>query len=89
MQFVSLIKFKKDPRSVAEFGDRMLKNLPKDIKVKEAIWTLGQYDSVWIIEAPNERELFRYFLESGGLEYAKTKTLVGMPREEIVKMLEI
>ena len=37
MQFVSLIKFKKDPRSVAEFGDKMLKNLPKDIKVKETI----------------------------------------------------
>ncbi len=89
MLFVTLIKFKKDPKSVAEFGNKMLKNLPKDIKVKDTIWTLGQYDSVWIIEAPNERELFNYFLQSGGLEYAKTETLVGMPREEIVKMLEI
>lgn len=89
MLFISLIKFKKDPKSVAEFGDKMLKNLPKDIKVKDTIWTLGQYDAVWIIEAPNERELFRYFLQSGGLEFAKTETLTGMPREEIVKMLEL
>ncbi len=46
MLFVALIKFKKDPKSVAEFGNKMLKNLPKDIKVKDTIWTLGQYDSV-------------------------------------------
>ncbi len=88
MLFVTLIKFKKDPRSVAEFGDTMLKNLPKDIKVRDTIWTLGQYDSVWIIEAPNERALFSYFLQSGGLEYARTETLVGMRREEAIKMLE-
>jgi uncharacterized protein with GYD domain len=87
MLFVTLVKFKKDPKSVAEFGDKMLNNLPKEITVKETIWTLGQYDAVWIIEAPNERDLFSYFLQSGGLEYAKTETLVGVPREEIVKML--
>ena len=87
MRFVTLVKFKKDPKSVAEFGNKMLQNLPKDIKVKDTIWTLGQYDAVWIIEAPSERELFRWFLQSGGLEYAKTETLTGMPREEIVKML--
>ncbi len=87
MLFVSLIKFKKDPQSVAEFGDKLLNNLPKGIKVRDAIWTLGQYDAVWIIEAPNERELFSYFLQSGGLEYAKTETLVGVEREEVVKLL--
>jgi uncharacterized protein with GYD domain len=89
MLFVTLIKFKKDPGAVAAFGEKMLKNLPKDIKVKETVWTLGQYDAVWIIEAPNERELFSYFLRSDGLQYAKTETLVGMPREEIIKMLEL
>ena len=89
MLFVTLIKFKKDPKLVAEFGDKMLKNLPKNIKIKDTIWTLGQYDSVWIIECPSERELMSYFLQSGGLEYAKTETLIGIPREEIVKMLEV
>jgi uncharacterized protein with GYD domain len=89
MLFVTLIKFKKEPGAVAEFGEKMLKDLPKGIKVNTAIWTLGQYDAVWIIEAPSEIELFSYFLNSGGLQYAKTETLVGVPREEIIKILEL
>jgi len=89
MLFVTLIKFKKEPGAVAEFGEKMLKNLPKGFKVTNAIWTLGQYDAVWIIEAPSEIELFSYFLNSGGLQYAKTETLVGVPREEIIKILEV
>lgn len=86
--FVTLVKFKKKAESVAEFGNELLKTLPVGVKVKEIFWTLGEFDSVWIMEAPSEKEIFQMFLHGGGLEYIDTKTLVGMKREEALKLLK-
>ncbi len=86
--FVTLTKFKKRAEAVAEFGNELLKNLPAGVKIREIIWTLGQYDSVMIIEAPSEKEIFDMFIHHGGLEYIETQTLVGMKREEALKHLK-
>jgi len=86
--FVTLTKFKKRAESVAEFGNELLKNLPDGVRIREIIWTLGQYDSVMIIEAPSEKEIFDMFLHHGGLEFIETQTLVGMKREEALKHLQ-
>ena len=87
MIFITLVKFKKKAESVAEFGNQLLKNLPSGVKVRAIYWTLGEFDSVWIIDAPSEKEIFQLFLRGGGLEYIDTKTLVGMNREDALKLL--
>jgi uncharacterized protein with GYD domain len=88
MIFISLVRFKKKAEAVAEFGNELLKNLPSNVKVREVFWTLGEYDSVWIIDAPSEKEIFQMFVHGGGLEYINTQTLVAMKREEALKLLK-
>ena len=61
MMFISLVKFRKKAEAVVEFGNQLLKNLPPNVKVREIFWTLGEYDSIWIIDAPSEKEIFQMF----------------------------
>ena len=86
--FISLVTFRKKAEAVVEFGNQLLKNLPPNVKVREIFWTLGEYDSIWIIDAPSEKEIFQMFLHGGGLEYITTHTLVAMKREEALKLLK-
>jgi uncharacterized protein with GYD domain len=88
LMFITLVTFKKKAEAIAEFGNQLLKNLPPNVKVREIFWTLGEYDSIWIIDAPSEKEIFQMFLHGGGLEYINTQTLVAMKREEALKLLK-
>jgi len=88
MMFISLVKFRKKAEAVVEFGNQLLKNLPPNVKVREIFWTLGEYDSIWIVDAPSEKEIFQMFLHGGGLEYISTQTLVAMKREEALRLLK-
>ena len=56
MIFISLIKFRKKAKDVADFGNKVLQNLPAGVKMVSSYWTVGRYDSVWIFEAPSEKE---------------------------------
>ncbi len=49
-------------------------------------WTLGRYDFVSIVEAKDEKTLMRAILRFGDL--ISTETLVALPREEAVKLVE-
>ncbi len=49
-------------------------------------WTLGRYDFVSIAEAKDEKTLMRSILRFGDL--ISTETLVALPREEAVKLVE-
>ena len=84
---IVLVKFKKRAKEVAEYGNRVIKNTPKHIRVKAAYWTLGRYDAVWIVEAPNDEKLFEWFLKVGRLDIARTETMVALSRDKAVKML--
>jgi uncharacterized protein with GYD domain len=88
LMFITLVRFKRKAEAVAEFGNELLKNLSPNVKVREIFWTLGEYDSVWIIDAPSEKEIFQMFLHGGGLEYINTQTLVAMKRDEALKLLK-
>ena len=48
-------------------------------------WTIGRYDSVWIFEAPSEREALKVGILIG--EVASSQTLVAIPRDEAVNLL--
>ena len=84
---IVLVKFKKSAKEVAEYGNKVLKNIPKHIKIKASYWTMGRYDAVWIVEVPDEEKLFEWFLKSGRIDIAKTETMVALTREKAMKML--
>ena len=84
---IILVKFKKSAKVVAAYGSKVLKNVPKYIKIKASYWTMGRYDAVWIVEAPNEEKLFEWFLKAGRIDIAKTETMVALTREKVMKML--
>jgi len=86
MLFIALIKFKKRARDVVEIGKTVMKNLPEGVKIISTYWTLGEYDAVWIYEAPNEKVAVKIGIEAG--EAMQTQTLVAIPRDEAMKLLE-
>ncbi len=86
MFFIALIKFKKKARDVVEIGKKVMQNLPEGVKIISTYWTLGQYDAVWIYEAPNEKVAVKLGIEAG--EAMQTQTLVAISRDEAMKLLE-
>jgi uncharacterized protein with GYD domain len=52
------------------------------------IFTMGQYDVVAIIEAPNDAAIVTAMLDFGRLGVLRTVTLRGFTAEEYVKMVQ-
>ncbi len=86
MIFITLIKFKKKARDVVEVGNKVLQNLPPGVKVISSYWTIGRFDSVWVYEAPSEKEAMKLGIAIG--EVAKSQTMVALPRDEALKILD-
>ncbi len=86
MFFIALIKFKKKARDVVKIGKKVMQNLPEGVKILSSYWTLGEYDAVWIYEAPNEKVAVKLGIEAG--EAMQTQTLVAISRDEAMKLLE-
>ncbi len=86
MFFIALIKFKKKARDVVEIGKKVMQNLPEGVKIISTYWTLGEYDAVWIYEAPNEKVAVKLGIEAG--DAMQTQTLVAITRDEAMKLLE-
>jgi len=86
MIFIALIKFRKKARDVAEFGKKIMQNLPEGVKILGSYWTLGRFDAVWIYEAPNEMVAMQIGIEAG--ELMQTQTLVAISRDEALKLLK-
>ncbi len=88
MWFVTLVKFRRKlTKADSEAQDRRMAEAAKwGVKVHNAFWTLGQYDAVWIAEAPDEKTMMRVELSAGDI--ATTQTLVAVSRDEARKWLE-
>ena len=88
MIFVTLVRFKVKPtkETIAE-NLRMTENEVKEgIKDLAVYWTLGRYDAVVIMEAPDEKTLMRALLRR--TSWMSTETLVAVPAEEARKLVE-
>ena len=89
MKFITLTKWKKAP--TAEMRSRMyeftktLQDLEKQGIKMHVYWTLGRYDAVSIIEAPNEKDVMRILLPLQ--DVIESETLVAVPREEAINLL--
>jgi uncharacterized protein with GYD domain len=85
MIFVSLNRFRgKATKENIERSNKILASDPK-VKVLAFYWTLGRYDSILILEAPNEKTAMKIITQVG--DYAATETMVAIPREEAIKLL--
>ncbi|MFQ5656092.1 MAG: GYD domain-containing protein [Candidatus Methylomirabilales bacterium] len=58
------------------------------VKVKEIYWTMGQYDIVTIIDAPNDATASRLLLAAGSKGNVQTETLRAYSANEIGKILK-
>ena len=58
------------------------------VKVKEFLWTLGRYDLVLVVDAPNDETMTRLALALGMLGNAKTETLKAFSAQEMDQILK-
>lgn len=88
MIFISLGKLRKKPtkEAVAEVNKLREKLAKEGVKFLSSYWTLGRYDTVMIIEAPDEKAAMKAAIKAGDI--VATETLVAVPREEAVKLVE-
>jgi uncharacterized protein with GYD domain len=88
MIFISLIKFrqKQTKEIIAESVKFWEKEKKEGIKLLGLYYTLGRYDGVAIMEAPDEKTAMKATIRVGG-RFA-TETLVAVPAEEARKLVE-
>jgi uncharacterized protein with GYD domain len=88
MIFVSLGKLRKKltKESIAEASTVIERANEEGVKFLNIYYTLGRYDVVAICEAPDEKTVMRMAMSLGDIE--STETLVAVPREEAVKLVE-
>jgi uncharacterized protein with GYD domain len=57
------------------------------LKVTDAFWTMGAYDVVLLLDAPNEAAMTAFTLKLGSLGNVKTQTMRAFRREEMEAIL--
>jgi len=57
------------------------------VKVKDQFATLGQYDFVTIVEAPDDQTMAKVSVELGSRGTMSSQTLAAMPAEDLAKAL--
>ena len=80
-------------------GIRSIKDTPKrteavkemarksGVAVKETLWTLGAYDFVSILEAPDDQAMIAFGMSVGALGNARTQTLRAFSATELGAIL--
>ena len=69
---------KEGPKLIASFG----------VKIKELAFTMGRYDLVAIVEAPDAEAVSKAFLSWGSRGLLRTETLTGFTGEEMSELLK-
>ena len=92
-RYIALVSF-------TEQGIRDIKNSPKRadrfkklaakhrVKVREIHWTMGKYDIVVSLDAPNDMALSALMLETAQLGNVRTETFRAYTREEFAGILK-
>jgi uncharacterized protein with GYD domain len=57
------------------------------IKITEVLWTMGAYDLVVLLDAPDDETVSAFSLKIGSLGNSKTHTVRAFGREEMEKLL--
>lgn len=88
MLFIILCRAKVKPTKEATAESTKLgEGLAKaGTKILATYWTLGRYDTVLIMEAKDEKAAMKAAIDMS--DFSSTETLVAVPREEALKLLE-
>jgi len=88
MIFISFGKFRKKPtKEATDEVSELMKGMTKEgIKFLGFYWTLGRYDTVVIMEAPDEKTVMKGNMKVGDI--VSTETMVAVTREEAHKLIE-
>jgi uncharacterized protein with GYD domain len=88
MIFIKLCKVRKKltKESIAEVTKVIQRMTKEGVKYLNIYYTLGRYDVVAILEAPDEKVAMKAAMMVGDIE--STETLVAVPREEAMKLIE-
>lgn len=83
MLFIRLIKLKSPYGKVqkAWFDKKHKEALEWAVKFHHTYFTLGKYDAVSIIEAPDEKSAMKYAMATA--DEAESATLVAIPKDEV------
>ncbi len=87
MIFISMGRFRSKPTKEAtdEVTEIMKGMTQEGIKFIGFYWTLGRYDTVVIMEAPDEKTVMKANMKVGDI--VSTETMVAVTREEAHKLL--
>jgi uncharacterized protein with GYD domain len=85
--FICLCKWKGKltKETAAQSTEYVTEMKKKGFKILSFYWTLGRYNSVFIFEAPNEKDALKFSIDTS--EMLSVETLVAIPREEAIKLL--
>jgi len=89
MIFVTLSKFRKKPtKEMTDEVSKIMQTIVKieGVKILMFYWTLGRYDTVVVMEAPDEKAAMKMNLMVS--DFVSTQTMMGLPREEAIKLVE-
>jgi Uncharacterized conserved protein len=90
--YVCLIQFKdqgiRNIQDTVKRGDAAMTEAQKlGMKIVEEYWTMGAYDGVVIIEAPDDETMSAFILKVGALGNVKAQTLRAFRRSEMEAIL--
>jgi len=86
LHFIVLIKLRtKMTKDLIKRVNKIIETKPAGFTIHSIFWTLGRYDVVWYVEAPDEKAVMSVTMQFG--DSVATETLVAVPREEALKML--
>jgi uncharacterized protein with GYD domain len=91
-RYVSLIQFAdqgiRNIKDTVKRGDAAAAEAEKmGMKIIEEFWTLGTYDVVLLVDAPDDETVTAFMLKVGSLGNVKTQTMRAFGKEEMEKIL--
>jgi uncharacterized protein with GYD domain len=88
MWFVTVLKFRKKltKADIAEEDRLEAQFAKKGLKVRSDFYTLGRYDNVMVIEAPDVKTVMNFFLAQAHI--VATETLTAVSKKEARKLFK-
>ena len=87
MFFITLARIRGKPsKEFLDLADKAMESSPPGVKIHNVFWTLGRYDLLIVYEAPNEHEALK--MGTPFSEHMASETLVAIPREEALKLMQ-
>src|SRR5258708_26684561 len=90
--YVCLIQFKdqgiRNIQDTVKRGDAAAAEAEKmGMKIVEEFWTMGAYDAVVVVEAPNDETMSAFMLKIGALGNVKSHSMRAFRRQDMENML--